>query len=79
MTQLPAVYADHSQYAQLVAVRLGDVGDLRAFQNRLFNEYRVEMPCIDWLGTPLIRISVQGYNTKADIDASISALNHLLA
>jgi isopenicillin-N epimerase len=38
----------------------------------------VEVPIIAWSGKPLVRISVQGYNTPADVDALVEGLGRLL-
>ncbi len=65
-------------YHQMGAAPLPPVGDVPAFQARLFDEHRVEVPCITWNGRPYIRVSVQGYNTREDIDALLKALRAIL-
>jgi isopenicillin-N epimerase len=45
----------------------------------MYDEYRVEVPLIDWNGQKFVRISVQAYNTQADLDALYNSLNHLVA
>jgi len=40
--------------------------------------YRVEVPIIEWGGRQLVRVSVQGYNTREDVEALIKALADLL-
>ena len=52
--------------------------DLPAFKTRLYEEHRVEAPCIEWNGRHFIRISVQGYNDQRDIDRLIDALRQML-
>ncbi|HEX7976069.1 MAG TPA: hypothetical protein VF498_16800, partial [Anaerolineales bacterium] len=52
--------------------------DLAALKERLYAEFRVEVPVTEWQGQKFIRISVQGYNTPEDIDALVSALKVLL-
>ena len=55
---------------------------LRAYgatlQRRLYDEYRVEMPMIEWGGRQFVRVSVQGYNTPEDTGALVRALGDLL-
>ncbi|HFC12140.1 MAG TPA: aminotransferase class V-fold PLP-dependent enzyme [Anaerolineae bacterium] len=79
ITGLPSLYADEAQYGQFATALLPDVGDLPAFQKRLFDDHRVEMPCIEWNGNKMMRVSVQGYNDSADIEKSLTALAQMLA
>jgi len=64
-------------FAQMAAFPLpcDDTGEL---QRRLYDEWRIEIPISVWNERPLIRISIQGYNTPADVDALIEALTVLL-
>ncbi len=64
-------------YHQMAAAPLPPVGDVRAFQDRLY-ERGVEIPCINWNGRPYIRVSIQGYNTEADIEALLTVLRGIL-
>jgi len=48
-------------------------------QARLWREWRVEVPCFIWEGKPLIRISIQAYNSPADIDRLLAGLRAVLA
>jgi isopenicillin-N epimerase len=47
-------------------------------KRRLYDEYRVEVPIIEWGGQPFVRVSVQGYNTAEDVAALVRALGDLL-
>ena len=64
-------------FAQMAALPIPacDPADLN---RRLWEEYRIEVPGIDWQGRQFVRVSVQGYNTPADLDALLAALNALL-
>jgi isopenicillin-N epimerase len=64
-------------YAQMAAFPL-PACDGAALQRRLYDEYRVEVPVIEWNGRQLVRVSVQGYNTREDIEALVRALENLL-
>lgn len=66
-----------SFYEQMAAARLPDV-DPEAFQKRLYDEFRIEIPIFLWNDLPLIRISVQGYNSSDDVDRVLAALAELL-
>ena len=79
LTGLESVYTSQAApFVQLAVVRLPHVRDLSAFQNQLLQRYNIEVPCIEWNGQHFIRISVQGYNTEADLDALVTAIGELL-
>jgi len=69
---------DPSWFAQLVAAPLPDETDTAVLKERLYNEYRVEVPLIVWNGKKLIRVSIQGYNSRRDVDILLKALKNLL-
>jgi isopenicillin-N epimerase len=52
--------------------------DVDAVKRRLYDEFAVEIPVYSWNGQPLIRLSVQGYNTQAEVDALLEGLEVLL-
>lgn len=79
VTGLPGVYAGDDLYAQMAIAPLPPIDDLPAFKARLYNDYRVEIPCTLWDGRPFIRVSIQGYNSGADVDALARALSSMLA
>ncbi|MEW6093890.1 MAG: aminotransferase class V-fold PLP-dependent enzyme [Chloroflexota bacterium] len=62
---------------QMAAAPLPDSVDLAALKTRLYDEYRIEVPLIAWNGRKLIRVSVQGYNTRRDVEKLITALREL--
>lgn len=79
LTDLPAVYPNEADYFhQLAIVPMPPISDLQAFQSRLYKQFRVEIPFTEWQDRQFIRISVQGYNTEADIDRLVDALQALL-
>lgn len=79
LTGLETVYSNRSApFVQMAVVRLPLVRDISAFQRELLQKYRIEVPCIEWDGQHFIRISVQGYNTEADLDALVAAVEQLL-
>lgn len=45
---------------------------------RLYDEYQVEVPKTTWGGRQYVRVSVQGYNTRDDMEALVRALGDLL-
>ncbi len=63
---------------QMAAAPLPDATDLHALKTRLYEEYRIEVPFILWNGRKLIRVSVQGYNTRRDVEKLVEALGELV-
>ncbi len=63
--------------AQMAAFPL-PVCDATALQSRLYAEYCVEVPVIEWGGRQYIRVSMQAYNTREDGAALVHALEELL-
>jgi isopenicillin-N epimerase len=52
--------------------------NLESLKLRLYDDYRVEVPLIQWQDSQFVRISVQGYNTREDINTLVKALETLL-
>ena len=65
-------------FRQMASAPLPAETDLVLLKKRLYDDYRVEIPLIDWNGNRLIRVSIQGYNTKRDVDILLRALSTLL-
>jgi isopenicillin-N epimerase len=65
--------APDSAYGQMVPipVRTDDADGLR---RGLFDEHRIEIPVTQHAGRTFVRLSVQAYNTQADIDTLLAAL-----
>ncbi len=75
---LPALSPDGDRwYAQMVSAPL-PLTDGDGAQRRLREEFRVEVPIVAWRERQLLRVSVQGYNTQADIEALRRGVSHLL-
>jgi len=75
-----AVYpplSDDSWFGQFVSAPLSDAIDLGVLKKRLYYEHRIEVPLILWNGRKFIRVSVQGYNTRRDVEKLIKALGEL--
>jgi isopenicillin-N epimerase len=66
----------HMWYAQMASFPLPPC-DAAALQRRLFGEYHIEVPVIEWNGRQFVRVSVQGYNTAEDVAALAEALGGL--
>lgn len=78
LTRLEPLSPDSPEwYAQMVSLPLPPC-DADELKRRLYDEFRVEVPIITWNGRQLVRVSVQGYNDRADIDALVHGLESLL-
>ena len=69
--------ADEALIAQMASVRV-PVDDADAFQKRLYDERRIEVPVFARKTEPLLRYSVAAYNDASDLDALADALSDLL-
>lgn len=65
-------------YSQMAIAPLPAQTDLTLLKARLYDEYKVEVPMIQWRDRKFVRISIQGYNIVDDVDALINGLNCLL-
>jgi len=64
-------------FVQMVACPLPPV-DGKALKRRMYDEDRVEAPVTAWGDRHCLRLSFQGYNTEADLDAAVASLSRLL-
>jgi isopenicillin-N epimerase len=63
---------------QMAVAPLPPDTDLVALKSRLYDQHRIEIPCILWENHKFVRISVQGYNQPEDIDALLQGLSQEL-
>ena len=70
--------ADNYFYHQLAVAPLPKIGDLLGFKTKLYDEYQIEIPQTEWHDMQFLRISIQAYNTKSDIDSLLEAVRELL-
>nr|MBC7243702.1 aminotransferase class V-fold PLP-dependent enzyme [Chloroflexota bacterium] len=78
LTGLVPLYPDSPQwYAQMVTLPLPSC-EAQELKQRLYDQFAIEVPIITWKERQFVRISVQGYNTRSDVEALVSALAHLL-
>jgi isopenicillin-N epimerase len=78
LTGLPPLTPDEpSWFAQMSALPLPPC-DLDALKRRLYDEFKIEIPVIQWNGQHFARISIQGYNTQTDVERLVAALRIML-
>ena len=79
VTGLETLYPTHSDlYAQLAVAALPEIGDPDVFKTRLYDEYHIEIPLTSYNAKPFLRISVQAYNSAADLDALVAAVKKMI-
>lgn len=77
LTGMPVAVPDDA-HVQMMVLPLPLDTDVFALGRRLYSEYRIEIPAIMWNDRPHLRVAIQGYNTRADADALLAALEKLL-
>jgi isopenicillin-N epimerase len=75
LTGMPSIYGDNkSNYIQLGAAELPLDCQPKGLQKWLYQEYKIEIPVIEWKDRWFLRPSVQGYNEQGDLDQLVKAL-----
>jgi isopenicillin-N epimerase len=78
LTGLSPLHLDESYFAQFVSIPLPATINPFSLKEELYKQFLVEVPIITWNGQNLIRVSVQGYNTRRDVNRLVKALRALL-
>lgn len=78
LTKLPPLYPLDSDFYSQMGIAPLSKSDLAILKSRLYDEYQVEVPLVQWQDKQFIRLSIQGYNTQKDVDGVIEALKVLL-
>jgi isopenicillin-N epimerase len=77
LTGLPALSSPQFCAPQMVAMQIPPC-DPTAVKTALLETYGIEIPVFEWQGHFIVRLSCQGYNTRAQMDTLIDALSELL-
>jgi isopenicillin-N epimerase len=78
LTDLPQICPDSTEwYAQMAAMPLPPC-DGAVLKARLYDEYRVEVPVMERPEGRYLRVSIQAYNSPADVERLVAALRALL-
>jgi isopenicillin-N epimerase len=78
LTCLPPLYPLDSDFYGQMGIAPLPSSDLAILKSRLYDEYKIEVPLIQWQARQFVRISVQGYNTSDDLERLVKALTILL-
>jgi isopenicillin-N epimerase len=76
LTGLPKLCPD--DWLGQMATILFPMADVEAFKNTLYDDYKIEIPTMAANGQSAFRISIQGYNSEADVDRLIDVLKNLI-
>ena len=76
-TMLLQLYASDQWFAQMVTLPIPNQFPPDVLQKRLLDEFHIEIPVITWQSRPFVRLSVQGYNSPAEIQQLLIALQRL--
>lgn len=77
-TGLAPLSAPEFSAPQMIAMPIPEC-DVDQLKLDLYDKYRIEIPVFKWQDTCIARLSVQGYNSKPQMDLLIDALTELLA
>jgi len=78
LTGLPPLYALDSDFYSQMGIAPLPSSNLVELKSRLYEEHKIEVPLVEWQDRHFVRISIQGYNTQADVDTLLNALKILL-
>ncbi len=74
---LPPLSPDSTEwYLQMVTVPLPPCDPVE-LKSRLINEFSIEVSVVVWQDKPYLRVSIQAYNTRQDVDRLLQALEHI--
>ncbi len=79
ISKLPQLYASDSWFAQMVTLPIPSAYPALKLKSLLMDDYRIEIPVIEWSGRMFLRLSIQAYNTPEEIDRLITALCELFS
>ena len=76
LTGLPKLCPD--DWLGQMATILFPMDDTVAFKERLYDDHQIEIPTMAHEGHTAFRISIQGYNSEADVDHLIRTLKNFI-
>jgi isopenicillin-N epimerase len=78
LTGRPQICPDSPDwFAQMATMPLPPCDGARV-KSLLYDRHRVEVPVMDWEGGQILRISIQAYNTLADVERLVAGLRDIL-
>jgi isopenicillin-N epimerase len=77
LTGLAPISSPEFSAPQMVAMPIPEC-DTAEVHKTLFDRYGIEIPVFKWQDTCIARLSVQGYNSRPQMDRLIEALTEVL-
>ena len=74
LTRLPPICPDSADWFEQMATGPWTSCDGARLQARLYDQFRVEVPILEWQGRLFLLISIQDNNTAEDVDCLEDAL-----
>lgn len=79
LTGMPSIYGHNpGNYIQLGTAELPPGCRPEKMQSWLYDQHKIEIPVIEWENRWLIRPSIQGYNTREELDTLVAAVGEYL-
>ena len=78
LTGMPSLYPFDSNFYNQMAIAPLPSSNLVVLKTRLYEEYKIEVPLVQWQDQQFVRVSIQGYNTQEDVDVLLTAMRALL-
>lgn len=63
---------------QMVSMPVPHIADTVAVHDALLERYNIEIPVLNWKSHSIVRVSAQGYNSRAQMDVLVQALEEML-
>jgi isopenicillin-N epimerase len=78
LTGLPALSPVSPQwFVQMASAPIPPVGDLNQIRRRMIEDFRIEIPMLEWNNLLLARFSIQAYNTPQHTCALLEAMRKI--
>ncbi|HJZ45538.1 MAG TPA: aminotransferase class V-fold PLP-dependent enzyme [Roseiflexaceae bacterium] len=74
----PQICPDSTEWWSQMCIMPLPPCDVAELKRRLWDAYAIEIPNVDWNGRQFLRISIQCYNSQADVDRLVEAVERLL-
>ncbi len=78
LTGLPAICPDSVDWYMQMATMALPPCDKEKLKTRLYDEFRIEVPIVEWQDRQFVRLSIQAYNSKEDVDRLVEALEKII-